>query len=176
MRMGKGLLLGLMIGALAGSMLSGCSTAVKVVKVTAGAAYTVASIAVHDYCALPAATRAAGQLVLAGKVYNTGLCDVVNSDASLKAQLATATASEANTLIAAKVDTALASGSIDQGTAQIILAGDQATSLAAAEAVGVTATTSESTQTAAVIAPPATPAPAASTPAAAAPSPDVVTA
>lgn len=169
MRSVKGLLMGAVWALAIGAAIVGCSTVVKGIKTTAHAAYTVASVAVEDYCALPQATRAAGQLVLVGKVYNSGLCDVVSGDADLKAKLATASAQEVNVLIAAKVDTALATGAIDKATADQILTGDTASSTAAVEAVVVTSSAAGSKKAAAVVidadsAPPAT-APA-STPAA----------
>ncbi|MFJ3487163.1 hypothetical protein ACIPL1_27645 [Pseudomonas sp. NPDC090202] len=151
MRKGKGLLMGALCALAIGAAVVGCSTVVKGIKTTAHAAYTVASAAVEEYCALPQSTRAAGQLVLVGKVYNSGLCDVVNGDTDLKAKLATASAQEVNTLIAAKVDTALATGAIDKSTAQQILSGDTASSTAAVEAVDVTAKATETTKAAAIV-------------------------
>lgn len=120
---------------------------------TAGkAAYTAGSQAVNDYCALPQATRAVGQLVLVGKVYNSGVCDVIKGDVDLREQLATATAAQINNLIAARVASAVASGKIDQATADVILAGATAASTAAADAIVVTTSaTTRTEQTAAII-------------------------
>ncbi|WP_122558463.1 hypothetical protein [Pseudomonas viridiflava] len=140
-------------------------TACSVLKAPGEAAYTAASKAVTDYCALPLATRAVGQLVVLGKVYNSGVCNVVQGDGDLQAQLAGAAASEINALIAARVDKAVDAGTIDRATADLILKGDQASTVAAQEAVALTATKTRGDQAAAVVtesAPigaPATPAP-----------------
>lgn len=139
----------LLVGLVCALALGSAVTACTVLK--GEAAYTVASKAVTDYCALPLATRAVGQLVVLGKVYNSGVCNVVKGDADLQTQLATAAASEINALIAARVDKALAAGTIDQAAADLILKGDQATSVAAQQAVAITATKTQGEQAAAVV-------------------------
>lgn len=160
----RGLALGLVCALAVGAAVVGCTA----LKGTGQAVYTAGSVALKDYCALPPATRAVGQLVLVGKVYNTGVCDVVNGDVDLQAQLASATAAEINALIAAKVQKALDAGKIDKATADVVLAGSAAYTTAAAEAVGVTATAAQGEKAAAIVtdttAPAATPAPAASAP------------
>lgn len=171
------MLKGAMIALAIGVGVAGCSTLIGGLKTTAKAAYGVASSAVEEYCALPQSARAAGQLVLVGKVYNSGLCDVVNGDNDLKVQLASASAQQVNTLIAAKVDAAVASGTISQAQAETIRGTDHASSTAAVEAVVVTAGAKDG-ETAAVVtdgddeAPVATPAP---EPPAARPEPDATT-
>lgn len=150
MSMLKGAMVALAMALVTGVMLAGCSTVLGGLKTTAKAAYGVASTAVGDYCALPLPARAAGQLVLVGKVYNSGLCDVVTGDVDLQAQLANATAQQVNLLIAAKVDAALANGTITQAQADLIRGTDPASSTAAVEAVVVTAGAKDG-ETAAVV-------------------------
>lgn len=147
MRMMKSLCVALVMALSIGVGVLGCT----VLKTTAQAAYTAGSQAVGDYCAMPLATRAVAQLVLVGKVYNSGVCDVVNGDVDLQAQLATATAAQINALLAAKVNAALAEGTIDQATADLILSGSTAQSTAAADAVAVTTAATTKPETAAAI-------------------------
>lgn len=147
----KSMLRVLVLGAgvmLALGSLSGCSALSESAKTV----YTAGAKGVKDYCALPEATRAVGQLVLVGKVYNSGLCDVVHGDVDIAEQLAEATGAQINKLIEARVKTALDTGKIDQATADMILAGSKPVSPAAVEAVAITSVAPQSDQAAVVLA------------------------
>ncbi|NWA11953.1 hypothetical protein [Pseudomonas gingeri] len=141
----KGLVLGMLC--MMAVAVVGCS----VLKSTAQVAYTVGSTAVTDYCALPASTRAIGQLVLVGKVYNSGVCDVIAGDVDLQQQLATATAAQINALITARVEKELAAGNIDQATADIILASGATYSAALVQAITTTTTATKTEKAAAIV-------------------------
>jgi glucokinase len=91
-----------------------------VVSTVGGAVYTDASSAVSGYCALAPAQRAVAQLVVAGKVYNSGLCDIVNGDTTLDAQLTVAAQEKAAELINDAIAKAVANGRLTQEQADVI--------------------------------------------------------
>lgn len=112
-----GAVLGLALAAVAA-----CSTVDHVVSTVGGAVYADASSAVGTYCKMSPAQRAVAQLVVAGKVYNTGLCDVVNGDTTLDAQLAQVTQEKAAEVIDAAIAKAVADGRLTQEQADVIQA------------------------------------------------------
>lgn len=103
-----------------GLVMSACSNVGTVVSTIGGNVYTTASAAVTDYCSKTPAERALIQLVVAGKVYNSGVCDVVNSDVSLQAQLATAAQDKAAELISDKIASAVSDGKLTAEQAALI--------------------------------------------------------
>jgi len=113
------ILIGSMIG-LAMAAMAACSTVDHVVSTVGGAVYTDASTAVAGYCALAPAQRAVAQLVVAGKVYNSGLCDIVNGDTTLDAQLTVAVQEKAATLIDDAIAKAVSDGKLTQEQADVI--------------------------------------------------------
>lgn len=113
------ILIGSMFG-LAMAALAACSTVDHVVSTVGGAVYTDASTAVAGYCALAPAQRAVAQLVVAGKVYSSGLCDIVNGDTTLDAQLTAAVQEKAATLIDDAIAKAVSDGKLTQEQADVI--------------------------------------------------------
>lgn len=99
-----------------------CSTVGNVVSTVGGAVYADASSAVGTYCQMSPAQRAVAQLVVAGKVYNTGLCDVVNGDTTLDVQLAQVTQEKAAEVIDAAIAKAVSEGRLTQEQADVIQA------------------------------------------------------
>ena len=91
-----------------GVMLGACSQVGQVNSVAA----QQAGKALVDYCALSPQQRSLLQLVIVGKAYNTGICDIVNGSVDLKAQLLVAAKEEVDVLIAAAVANAVAEGRI----------------------------------------------------------------
>lgn len=70
-------------------------------------AYSAATSVVTQYCSMSDTERAFTQLVVAGKTYDSGICDAINSDATLAETLkvaadATATIVAADTVAEAK--------------------------------------------------------------------------
>lgn len=113
------ILMGAVLG-LALAAVAACSTVGHVVSTVGGAVYTDASSAVSGYCALAPAQRAVAQLVVAGKVYNSGLCDIVNGDTTLDAQLTVAAQEKAAELINDAIAKAVANGRLTQEQADVI--------------------------------------------------------
>lgn len=101
--------------------LPACSTVGHTVTVIGGAVYTTASKAVDDYCALTPQQRMLTQLIVAGKAYNSGLCDVVNGDVTLQAKVDAATQDAAAKLLGDAVTKAVSDGKITQAQADVIL-------------------------------------------------------
>jgi hypothetical protein len=113
------ILMGAVLG-LALAAVAACSTVGHVVSTVGGAVYTDASSAVAGYCSLTPTQRAVAQLVVAGKVYNSGLCDIVNGDTTLDAQLTAAAQEKAATLIDDAIAKAVADGRLTQEQADLI--------------------------------------------------------
>ncbi len=114
-------LMGAVLG-LALAAVAACGTVGHVVSTVGGAVYSDASSAVSGYCAMSPAKRAVAQLVVAGKVYNTGLCDVVNGDKDLDAQLTLAAQEKAAELIDKAIAKAVTDGRLTQEQADVIQA------------------------------------------------------
>jgi len=115
----------ILIGAVMGLALAtvaACSTVGHVVSTVGGAVYSDASSAVSGYCSMSPANRAVAQLVVAGKVYNTGLCDVVNGDATLDGKLQVVAQEKAAELIDSAIAKAVADGRLTQEQADVIQA------------------------------------------------------
>lgn len=91
-----------------GVMLGACSQVGQVNSVAA----KQAGKALVDYCALNPQQRSLLQLVVVGKAYNTGICDLVNGSVDLKSRLMVAAKDEVDALIAAAVTKAVADGGI----------------------------------------------------------------
>lgn len=104
-------------GALAMTACTGLKTAVSTVG---GAVYNVAADAVTDYCSLSDAQRAAVQLVVAGKVYNSGLCKVVNGDKALVPVLAVTEPDKVPAALDAAISNAVSNGELSQAQAEDI--------------------------------------------------------
>lgn len=115
------ILMGAVLG-LALAAVAACSTVGHVVSTVGGAVYTDASTAVSGYCALSPAQRAVAQLVVAGKVYNSGLCDIVKGDTTLDTQLTVAAQEKAAELINDAIAKAVANGRLTQEQADVIQA------------------------------------------------------
>jgi hypothetical protein len=113
------ILMGAVLG-LALAAAAACSTVGHVVSTVGGAVYTDASSAVSGYCAMTPTQRAVAQLVVAGKVYNTGLCDIVNGDTTLDAQLTLAAQDKAADLIDSAIAKAVTEGRLTQEQANMI--------------------------------------------------------
>lgn len=114
-------LMGAVLG-LALAAVAACGTVGHVVSTVGGAVYADASSAVSGYCQMSPAKRAVAQLVVAGKVYNTGLCDVVNGDTTLDGKLQTVAQEKAAELIDSAIAKAVADGRLTQEQADVIQA------------------------------------------------------
>lgn len=125
-------LMGAVLG-LALAAMAACSTVGHVVSTVGGAVYTDASSAVASYCNMSPAQRAVAQLVVAGKVYNTGLCDVVNGNTTLDEQLTLASQEKAAQVIDAAIAKAVTDGRLTQEQADVIQSLRAASSTSPAE-------------------------------------------
>lgn len=114
-------LMGAVLG-LALAAVAACGTVGHVVSTVGGAVYADASSAVSGYCQMSPAKRAVAQLVVAGKVYNTGLCDVVNGDTTLDGKLQAVAQEKAAELIDSAIAKAVADGRLTQEQADVIQA------------------------------------------------------
>jgi hypothetical protein len=103
-------------------VLAGCSGVKTAVSTVGGAVYNVASDAVSNYCALTPEQRAVVQLVVAGKVYNSGLCNIVNADKSLPVVLASVAQEKAPEVLDAAIKSAVANGELSTQQAEDIQA------------------------------------------------------
>lgn len=128
------ILMGAVLG-LAMAAVAACSTVGNVVSTVGGAVYTDASSAVSGYCSMTPTQRAVAQLVVAGKVYNTGLCDIVTGDTTLDAQLTVAAQEKAAELIDSAIAKAVSDGKLTQEQADVIQSTRAASSTTPAPAV-----------------------------------------
>lgn len=118
----KRILMGSII-CLAGALaMTACSGLKTVVSTVGGAVYSAAADAVTDYCSLSDAQRAVAQLVVAGKVYNTGVCKVVNADKGLVPVLAVLEPEKVPAALDAAISAAVSSGELSQHQADAIKA------------------------------------------------------
>jgi hypothetical protein len=113
------ILMGAVLGLALASM-AACSTVGRTVSTVGGAVYADASSALSGYCSLTPGQRAVAQLVVAGKAYNTGICDVVNGDTTLDAKLSLAAQEKAAQLIDQAITKAVADGRLTQEQADLI--------------------------------------------------------
>jgi len=99
-----------------------CSQVGTIVSTIGGQVYNTAAVALKQYCSMSLAQREVAQLVVAGKIYNSGICDVVNGDTTLEVQLAAAAQTAAAQLLDNAVSKAVTDGKLTQAQADIILA------------------------------------------------------
>lgn len=79
-------LLAVMAVVLLAVVLTGCAVV--------GVAYDAATSVVTRYCAMPPAHRAAAQLLVNGRYYDSGICDTLAADVTLEEALAAAAEAE----------------------------------------------------------------------------------